>query len=58
MFKLAIKQVFDTFNVNLRKNEGFLTSMPCNPIPDSHHKYVLYCILLKINIFQAFIALI
>ena len=33
MFKIALKQVFDNFNVNLRKNEGFLTSIPCFPIP-------------------------
>ena len=33
MFKIAIEQVFDNFNVNLRNNEGFLTSIPCIPIP-------------------------
>ena len=26
--------MFDNFNVNLRKNEGFLTSIPCIPLPD------------------------
>ena len=26
--------MFDIFNVNLRKNEGFLTCIPCNPIPE------------------------
>ena len=26
--------MFDNFNVNLRKNEGFLTSIPCIPIPE------------------------
>ena len=26
--------MFDNFNVNLRKNEGFLTDIPCIPIPD------------------------
>ena len=28
MFKIAFQQVFDNFNVNLHKNEGFLTSIP------------------------------
>ena len=26
--------MFDHFNVNLRKNEGFLTYIPCIPIPE------------------------
>ena len=26
--------MFDNFYVNLRKNEGFLTDIPCIPIPD------------------------
>ena len=26
--------MFDNFNVNLRKNEGFPTDIPCIPIPD------------------------
>ena len=26
--------MFDNFNVNLRKNEGFPTSVPCIPIPE------------------------
>ena len=26
--------MFDKFHVNLRKNEGFLTSIPCIPIPE------------------------
>ena len=26
--------MFDNFNVNLRKNEGFLTSIPCIPIAE------------------------
>ena len=26
--------MFDNFNVNLRKNEGFPTSIPCIPIPE------------------------
>ena len=26
--------MFDNFNVNLRKNEGFLISIPCIPIPE------------------------
>ena len=34
MFKIAFKQVFDNFNVNLRKNEGFLTSIPRIPISE------------------------
>ena len=34
MFKIAFEEVFDNFNVNLRKNEGFLTSIPCIPIPE------------------------
>ena len=34
MFRIAFQQVFDNFNVNLRKNEGFLTSIPCIPIPE------------------------
>ena len=25
--------MFDSVNVNLRKNEGFVTSIPCIPIP-------------------------
>ena len=31
MFKIAFKPMFDNFNVNLRKNEGFVT---CIPIPE------------------------
>ena len=34
MFKIAFKQMFDNINVNPRKNEGFLTSIPCIPIPE------------------------
>ena len=26
--------MFDNFNVNLRKNDGFLTDIPCIPIPE------------------------
>ena len=26
--------MFDNFNVNLRKNEGFLTYIPCIPVPE------------------------
>ena len=26
--------MFDNLNVNPRKNEGFLTSIPCIPIPE------------------------
>ena len=26
--------MFDNINVNLRKNEGFLTPVPCIPIPE------------------------
>ena len=32
MFKIAFSPVFDNFNVNLRKSEGFVTSIPCIPI--------------------------
>ena len=34
MFKIAFYQVFDNFIVNFGKNEGFLTSIPCIPIPE------------------------
>ena len=34
MLKKVFWQVFDNFNVNLRKNEGFLTSISCIPIPE------------------------
>ena len=34
MFKIAFQQMFDNFNVNLRKHEGFLTYIPCIPIPE------------------------
>ena len=35
MFKRTFKQVFDkSFNVNLCKKKGFLTSIPCIPIPE------------------------
>ena len=34
MFKIAFQQVFDNFNVNFHKKEGFLTSIPCVPIPE------------------------
>ena len=34
MSKVALKQVFDNFHVNLRKNEGFETSIPFIPIPE------------------------
>ena len=34
MFKIAFQQVFDNFNVNLHKKEGFLTSIRCVPIPE------------------------
>ena len=33
-YKTAFKQLFDNFNVNLRKNEGFETSIQCIPIPE------------------------
>ena len=32
MSKTSFKQVFDNLNVNLRKHEEFLTSIPCIPI--------------------------
>ena len=34
MFKIAFKQMFDNFNVNIRKKERFLTYIPCIPIPE------------------------
>ena len=34
MFKIAFERVFDNFNVNLRKSEGFLTSILRIPIPE------------------------
>ena len=34
MFKIAFYQVFADFNVNLCKNEGFLTCIPYIPIPE------------------------
>ena len=34
MFKIEFYQVFDNFIVSLRKNEGFLTSIPYIPIPE------------------------
>ena len=34
MFKIAFQQVFNNFNVNLRKNERFLISSPCIRIPE------------------------
>ena len=34
MFKIAFQPMFDHSNVNLRKNEGFLTYIPCIPIPE------------------------
>ena len=34
MFKIAFQEMFDNFNVNLRKNEGFPTCIPCIPIPE------------------------
>ena len=34
MFKIAFKRNFDNFNVNLRKSEGFLTSIRRIPIPE------------------------
>ena len=34
MFKIAVYQIFDNFAVNLRKNEVFLTYIPCIPIPE------------------------
>ena len=35
MIKIAFKQMFDNyFNVNLRKNKGFLTYIPYIPIPE------------------------
>ena len=34
MFKIALWQEFEHFNMNLRKNEGFLTSILCIPIPE------------------------
>ena len=58
MFKIALSQVFDIFNVNLRKNEGFLTCIPCNPIPEygqSNAPLVSYQLrhLLKCNCFSS-----
>ena len=48
MFKIAFEEVFDNFNVNLRKNEGFLTSIPCIPIPEyaplgTLNLLIIYC---------------
>ena len=34
MFEIAFKKKFHNFNVNLRKNDGFLTSIPRIPIPE------------------------
>ena len=34
MFKIAFQRVFDNFNMNLRKNEGFITSILYIPIPE------------------------
>ena len=34
MFKITFYQEFHNFIVNLRKNEGFLTYIPCIPIPE------------------------
>ena len=34
MFKIAFQQMFDDFNLNLRKNKGFLTYIPYIPIPE------------------------
>ena len=34
MFKIAFYPMFDNFNVNFRKNKGFLTCIPCIPIPE------------------------
>ena len=34
MFKIALWQEFDNYNKNLHKNEGFLTSILCIPIPE------------------------
>ena len=34
MFKIAFQQMFDNCHVNLRKNEEFLTNIPCIPIPE------------------------
>ena len=58
MFKIAFLQVFDIFNVNLRKNEGFLPCFPCNPIPEygqSNAPLVSYQLrhLLKWNCFSS-----
>ena len=58
MFKIAFQKVFDNFNVNLRKNEVFLTSIPCIPIPEygqSNAPLVSYqsCHLLKCNCFSS-----
>ena len=33
-FKIEFYQIFDNFTVNLRKNEVFLTYIPCIPIPE------------------------
>ena len=49
--------MFDIFNVNLRKDEGFLTYIPCNPIPEygqSNVPLVSYQLryLLKCNCFM------
>ena len=45
MVKIAFQQVFDNFNVNLRKNEGFLTSIPC--IPEYGQSNALLIMLLR-----------
>ena len=37
MFKIAFQQLFDNFNVNFRKKEDFLTSIPCILIPEYSH---------------------
>ena len=34
MFKIVFWPMFDNFNVNLVKNEEFLTYIPCIPIPE------------------------
>ena len=34
--------MFDNFNVNLRKNEGFLTYIPCIPIPIQSNAPLIY----------------
>ena len=34
MFKIAFQQIFEIFNMNPRKIEGFLIYIPCIPSPE------------------------